>query len=86
MVWLKACPRCKGDLFLDEDHYGKYKSCIQCGYIKDLTDVPIAMPSGWNWRQQRPGRTRRRKRTSGKCTPLCRGGIETRPYILGKNT
>jgi uncharacterized protein YbaR (Trm112 family) len=44
MVWLKACPKCKGDLFLDEEHYGKYKSCIQCGYIKDLTDVPIAMP------------------------------------------
>jgi uncharacterized protein YbaR (Trm112 family) len=44
MVWLKACPKCKGDLFLDEDHYGKYKSCIQCGYIKDLTDGPIAMP------------------------------------------
>jgi hypothetical protein len=44
MVWLKACPRCKGDLFLDEDHYGKYKSCIQCGYIKDLVDEPVATP------------------------------------------
>jgi hypothetical protein len=45
MVWLKACPRCKGDLFLDGDHYGKYKSCIQCGYIKDLiVDEPKTLP------------------------------------------
>jgi hypothetical protein len=44
MVWLKACTKCKGDLFLDEDHYGKYKSCIQCGYIKDLSDAPVAVP------------------------------------------
>lgn len=39
MVWLKACPKCKGDLFLDEDHYGKFKTCIQCGYIPDLADT-----------------------------------------------
>jgi uncharacterized Zn finger protein (UPF0148 family) len=38
MVWLKACPKCKGDLFLDEDHYGKFKSCAQCGYIRDLVE------------------------------------------------
>ena len=38
MVWLKACPKCKGDLFLDEDHYGKFKSCVQCGYIRDLAE------------------------------------------------
>lgn len=44
MVWLKACPKCKGDLFLDKDHYGKYQSCIQCGYIKDLVDGPTATP------------------------------------------
>lgn len=38
MVWLKACPKCEGDLFLDEDHYGKFKSCVQCGFIQDLAD------------------------------------------------
>jgi hypothetical protein len=37
MVWLKACPRCKGDLFLDEDNYGKFQSCLQCGYMRDLS-------------------------------------------------
>jgi hypothetical protein len=36
MVWLKACPRCHGDLFLDSDHYGMFKMCVQCGYARDL--------------------------------------------------
>ena len=57
MVWLKACPRCKGDLFLDDDHYGKFKSCVQCGYIRDLGEGPhevatsprLATPSESAW-------------------------------------
>ena len=43
MVWLKSCPKCKGDLFLDQDHYGKFKSCVQCGYIRDLVEGPQPM-------------------------------------------
>jgi hypothetical protein len=39
MVWLKACPRCRGDLFLDSDHYGKFRTCVQCGYSRDLAEV-----------------------------------------------
>jgi uncharacterized protein YbaR (Trm112 family) len=35
MMWLKACPRCRGDLFLDSDAYGRFVSCIQCGNILD---------------------------------------------------
>jgi hypothetical protein len=31
MIWLKSCPRCRGDLILDSDYYGHYVSCIQCG-------------------------------------------------------
>ena len=38
MVWLKECPRCQGDLFLDQDHFGKFKTCIQCGYMRDLVE------------------------------------------------
>jgi hypothetical protein len=30
-MWLKSCPRCRGDLVLDSDFYGGYVSCIQCG-------------------------------------------------------
>lgn len=35
MMWLEACPRCRGDLFLDSDAYGRFVSCIQCGNILD---------------------------------------------------
>jgi transcription elongation factor Elf1 len=31
VMWLKSCPRCRGDLVLDSDFYGGYVSCIQCG-------------------------------------------------------
>jgi hypothetical protein len=46
MVWLKACPRCQGDLFLEQDHYGKFKTCLQCGYARDLAESvsPTAEP------------------------------------------
>ena len=33
MMWLKSCPKCRGDLFLDKDEYGWYKECLQCGYM-----------------------------------------------------
>jgi uncharacterized protein YbaR (Trm112 family) len=32
MFWLKACPRCKGDLYLDVSSRGKDIVCLQCGY------------------------------------------------------
>ena len=34
-MWLKSCPRCRGDLVLDSDYYGNYVSCIQCGASLD---------------------------------------------------
>ena len=36
MIIFKVCPRCQGDLYLSEDIFGKYFSCMQCGYLKDL--------------------------------------------------
>jgi predicted nucleic-acid-binding Zn-ribbon protein len=32
MMWLKACPRCRGDLYPEEDLSGAYLQCLQCGY------------------------------------------------------
>jgi hypothetical protein len=32
MLWLKGCPRCHGDLFLERDIGASYVVCIQCGY------------------------------------------------------
>jgi Zn ribbon nucleic-acid-binding protein len=43
MIWFKACPRCKlGDLYLNEDIYGKYRQCLQCGHVIYSTDNMVA--------------------------------------------
>ncbi len=39
MMKLKNCPRCRGDLYLSQDIYGKFYSCIQCGYLRDIVEV-----------------------------------------------
>ena len=31
MFKLRGCPKCHGDLYLGEDIYGPYLSCVQCG-------------------------------------------------------
>ena len=31
-LWLKGCPKCKGDLYNDRDIMGYYRQCLQCGY------------------------------------------------------
>ncbi len=35
MVFLKACPKCRGDLAMASDIYGDFLECLQCGLIKD---------------------------------------------------
>ena len=42
MLNLKSCPRCKGDVNVENDWYGKYESCLQCGWYKDSADEPMA--------------------------------------------
>lgn len=32
MFWLKACPRCHGDLYQEKDLFGSYLACLQCGH------------------------------------------------------
>ena len=36
MFWFKLCPRCSGDLFQEEDQYGSFITCMQCGLNKDV--------------------------------------------------
>jgi len=36
---LRGCPRCKGDIVIELDHWGWYEECIQCGYLHDLQSV-----------------------------------------------
>ena len=33
LIWLKTCPRCRGDLILSSEPDYEYVSCIQCGNI-----------------------------------------------------
>jgi hypothetical protein len=38
-VWkLNACPKCGGALFIDNDTYGRYLTCANCGWSKDLSE------------------------------------------------
>jgi hypothetical protein len=49
MFWFKQCPRCCGDLFIDQDQYGSFVTCIQCGLSKDVTgqqSVLVEVQSG----------------------------------------
>jgi hypothetical protein len=32
-MWLKGCPRCRGDLLRQSDIYGSYVACLQCGHV-----------------------------------------------------
>ena len=40
MIQFKGCPRCGGDLCQAEDMFGKYLSCFQCGFLRDLAEKP----------------------------------------------
>ena len=33
MLYLKGCPRCRGDIYADSDEYGAYRQCLQCGFV-----------------------------------------------------
>ena len=39
MIEFKACSRCRGDVRINEDIYGAYKQCLQCGRIQDMQAV-----------------------------------------------
>jgi len=39
MLWLKCCPRCGGDLYLERDVYGAYVACLQCGRHFDIKEA-----------------------------------------------
>ena len=44
MLYLKSCPRCSGDMYMDRDAYGSYRQCFQCGYVRDLAEQALAAP------------------------------------------
>ena len=36
MFFLKACPKCHGDMYQERDLYGTFVECLQCGLMKDV--------------------------------------------------
>ncbi len=44
--WMKVCPRCAGDLREEFDIYGRYISCVQCGYILNQLEELQLMQAG----------------------------------------
>jgi len=45
MLFLKCCPRCKGDVYLNKDTYGHFVECLQCGFSRDLPDTIGKVPA-----------------------------------------
>ena len=44
MLYMKACPRCHGDVKLDRDNYGVYAKCLQCGFNRDFSVKRDTLP------------------------------------------
>jgi ribosomal protein S27AE len=52
-MWnFKSCPRCRGDVFVDEDMDRTYVKCLQCGYEQELTKTA---PKPVSWRKEKSG-------------------------------
>jgi hypothetical protein len=41
MFWFKRCPRCSGDLYEEQDQYGPFINCVQCGLNKDIRGTVV---------------------------------------------
>lgn len=47
MVYLKACPRCRGDLFTERDHREHYIICLQCGHtLTAMEEMSLSFRAG----------------------------------------
>ena len=44
MLYKKSCPKCRGDMYQDEDFYGAYQGCLQCGYVRELAKASTVTP------------------------------------------
>ena len=42
VTWkFKGCPRCKGDIFIDQETDGCYEHCLLCGYVREIETVTL---------------------------------------------
>ena len=38
MFLFKKCIRCNGDMYTDDDYFGKFIKCLACGYTINLPE------------------------------------------------
>lgn len=43
MIYFNACPKCHGDLTMNQDGYGAFVSCLQCGFMRDIDLKPATV-------------------------------------------
>jgi DNA-directed RNA polymerase subunit M/transcription elongation factor TFIIS len=36
VFYFKSCPKCGGDMYQEQDVYGAFRKCLQCGRIFEL--------------------------------------------------
>lgn len=49
MVYLKACPRCRGDLFTERDLREYYVTCLQCGHVLSAREELVLQLRASEW-------------------------------------
>ncbi len=54
MMWLKACPRCRGDLFMERNVGDSYMVCLQCGHVLNSVQEEVLKASVRERERQRP--------------------------------
>jgi len=47
MYWLiRKCNKCGGNLYIEEDVYGRYISCLQCGFTEECLEK-VKVDKNW---------------------------------------
>jgi len=41
MFLFKKCIRCNGDMYVDDDYFGKFIKCLACGYTINLPEEKV---------------------------------------------
>ncbi|MBI4499128.1 MAG: hypothetical protein HY689_14660 [Chloroflexi bacterium] len=50
MLWLKACPKCGGDLTLERSLWERTISCLQCGrMLRPDEEAQLGIPKEERW-------------------------------------
>ena len=54
-IVFRSCQRCRGDVYASSDMFGAYLECLQCGWIKDISNDALSQGLDSAVRQQDTG-------------------------------